>query len=739
MAYPMIFDAGIPRIPVELLWDFSILIALISGVFMILIFIFRHRISAVREQMEYKKRQLAPMISQYLFYPQDKEADPEAAFKSMQEFRAKLNTPTDRALLTELLMELVQDVSGEARRRLLDLYQDLGLQEDAYRKLKSRNWEKVSQGILELSQMQVTQAYYLIRRFVNDSRSILRKQAQQAMVGLSEEGIGYFMDTARHPVSDWQQMELMEILRRKDRFRPPNFKNWLTSENDDIVLLSLRLIRTYHQINAAEPVMDHLRHTSKEIRMAALKCIRDFRYVPARKALKKVFETADPDCRILILDSLQQIPDTSDIPWIETQASENDSFLVRGKAKSVLASLRSAETTGFTAEKSQAGPYGSGIEPSDNDFPGSPSERNIRGRLKPDFGAISPQTKGSGAQGRSSTPVASLKDPVTLPEEQWDAEYEHIFDTCFREALIEALSSTPVSGVLPEESTDFLPHVTDQSPKTTAMNPHEPCPEWLLRLEVQAEIIFSDAGYARMLKEILLEELEETARVLDTDFIPWVTSSVREDGTDDLETGENDDISRVWPEFGVLAADITNAVQGIQQENVSVEGATETGKNTKVTYFSIFQEFFRSYDTESKLILLDEIPEIGGRKELHFLSTLFEDPEDRIRKKARNIYERLASKLGDPGQDDDHPVIPADLSAGSQTGSRQGQEGGTHQQVDPTEVEDQGYLELNFIPELEFSQAESSPESLDLKAKEMQNGYLRFLKYLNGSQPNNDE
>jgi hypothetical protein len=64
-----------------------------------------------------------------------------------------------------------------------------------------------------------------------------------------------------------------------------------------------------------------------------------------------------------------------------------------------------------------------------------------------------------------------------------------------------------------------------------------------------------------------------------------------------------------------------------------------------MNYFSIFREFFRSYDRESKLILLDEIPEIGTAKELHFLEEVFEDPDEEVANRARKVYQLLARRL----------------------------------------------------------------------------------------------
>ena len=61
--------------------------------------------------------------------------------------------------------------------------------------------------------------------------------------------------------------------------------------------------------------------------------------------------------------------------------------------------------------------------------------------------------------------------------------------------------------------------------------------------------------------------------------------------------------------------------------------------------FSIFEELFRSCDTESKLILMDEITSIGDEKEVHFLRNLFEDKNARVRKKAIEIEALLVKRL----------------------------------------------------------------------------------------------
>jgi len=191
-----------PRIHTDLLWDLGILFGGITALYFLLVLLFRYRIAGRRRQVHLRKRELAPMITKFLFFRQDIDLNEREAYIRMKiEIRDQLKNPLNREVLTEVLMDLRQDVTGEARTRLLSLYQDLGLHLDAFQKLKSVRWEKVSMGILELTEMRVDQAYHIVKKRINDKRSVIRKQAQLAVVNLREEGIRYVLDTARHPIS----------------------------------------------------------------------------------------------------------------------------------------------------------------------------------------------------------------------------------------------------------------------------------------------------------------------------------------------------------------------------------------------------------------------------------------------------------------------------------------------------------------------------------------------------------
>ena len=214
-----------PKIHTDLLWDLSMLSAGLAIVYFTAIFFYRNKISSSSKRETHRKRELSPMISEFLFLEADASKDEKSNYIALKiEIRQLLKDSFNRKVLCEILLDLRKDVSGETQKSLFRLYQDLGLDKDAYAKLRSWRWEVVSKGILQLTQMQVAQSYSFITKFINDKRSTIRKQAEIATVTLRPEGINYFLDTTKFKISEWQQLKLLDVLRTQEDYSPPRFK-----------------------------------------------------------------------------------------------------------------------------------------------------------------------------------------------------------------------------------------------------------------------------------------------------------------------------------------------------------------------------------------------------------------------------------------------------------------------------------------------------------------------------------
>ncbi|NHF59850.1 hypothetical protein FK220_010900 [Flavobacteriaceae bacterium TP-CH-4] len=279
------------------------------------------------------KQQISPMISEFIFLEEDATKDEKSSYVNLKvEIREQIKDVFYRKTVTEVLLDLRKDVSGTAQKRLFELFKDLELHKVSYQKLKSWRWETISQGIRELTQMEVVDSYGFITKFINDKRATIRKQAEIAVVTLRHEGINYFLDTTKHRISEWQQLKLMEVIANKDDFLPPSFKVWLTSKNKYVVLFALRLIKHYDQNDANNSIIELVKHKNSRIKREAIDCIKTFHITSALETLKTVFWKCSADIKVIILDTIGELGSSEELDFLNLIENKETHFSVRSKA-----------------------------------------------------------------------------------------------------------------------------------------------------------------------------------------------------------------------------------------------------------------------------------------------------------------------------------------------------------------------------------------------------------------------
>lgn len=676
---------SVPKIHTDLLWDLTILFSGLGILYFFFVFIFRNRISAKAYRIAGKKKILGPMISNFLFFETDSSKDEKKEYIKLKiEIRDLLKEPFNRAVLAEILLDLQKDVSGDARKRLFKIYQDLDLHLDAFEKLKSWRWEVVSKGILELTQMQVHTAYGFIKKFINHKKGVIRKQAQIATVSLKHEGIGYFLDTARFGISEWQQLKLLEVLRNIEDFDPPRFKAWLTSGNKDVVLFALRLIKYYNQNDANDALAELVKHKNDQVRSEAIRCIKEFNVYEAVDVMKAIFRKSKVDTKIQILDTMASLGKDEDLVFLERIAKKSSNFLVKSKAISTINAI--APGTFLPTE---------GI---DKKIPIQNFENNVEGsstQLPADMDNNEPKQEANPPMNGKDEESLELQDDLNT-----DQENEIIFDLCFMEELQDILDEYDQSeeevNFLP---LDFLPVVSEDEEidgSTTTPIENE-IDEVVDEEEEEAE----DEEKFRKELETILESIKSPDEDVLTDpdeaelgFIPIVVETEVEEQLENLIESSDDAILSIeinemevveaeeilnlhsenkssdiipepeletheainqnsidWKAFTSdsalsFSAEYPSAYDETSwNEEMDAEVNEDSSPDIEFKGFSIFQELFRSCDTESKLILLDEILAIGDEKEVHFLKTLKNDSNKKVRAKAEVILNELLQVL----------------------------------------------------------------------------------------------
>ncbi len=321
-----------PEFNLEYLWWLTILFFVLSVIYFIGVFIIRNRIISTNSRTKNKKVEFSPMINEFLFYEDSNTKEEKMNYLNLKvQIRELIKNNFDRDVLTEVLLDLRKDLSGQSQAVLIELYTDLGLHHDAYEKLGSRKWQVVSSGIVELTTMEVDESYGLIIKFINHRQSTIRKQAEIAVVNLREEGIKYFLDNTKFKIAEWQQLKLLDVLRHKPNYNPPQFALWLTSTNTHVVLFSLRLIKYYSQNGAEESIITLLKHKNRDIQAEAIECIKDFYFVNALITLKLVYSKASHDIKIAILDAIGELGTKAEVSFLENLQLTERNFNIKSK------------------------------------------------------------------------------------------------------------------------------------------------------------------------------------------------------------------------------------------------------------------------------------------------------------------------------------------------------------------------------------------------------------------------
>ncbi len=326
-----------PEFNLEYLWWLTILFFVLAVIYFVGVFIIRNKITANNSRTKDKKLEFSPMINEFLFYEDSNTKEEKMNYLNLKvQIRELIKNNFDRDVLTEVLLDLRKDLSGNSQTVLIDLYKDLGLHHKAYEKLGSSKWQVVSSGILELTTMEVEDSYGLIIKFINHRQSTIRKQAEIAVVNLKEEGIKYFLDNTKYKIAEWQQLKLLDVLRHKPNYIPPQFGLWLTSTNAHVVLFSLRLIKYYSQNDAEKSIITLLKHKNRDIQAEAIECIKDFHFVSALQTLKLVYTKASHDIKIAILDAIGELGSIEEVSFLENLQLTERNFNIKGKVISTL-------------------------------------------------------------------------------------------------------------------------------------------------------------------------------------------------------------------------------------------------------------------------------------------------------------------------------------------------------------------------------------------------------------------
>jgi HEAT repeat protein len=342
------------QLPIELqfVWILSGVLAFFAIIFIIYLKILRNSLrkeEVLKVKLQHKYEGL---LLSYLF----EESENNELSNDQKEFiktvRGKINDNFKRKIIVETLLKLKNEVSGEIEISIQNLYLKSNLKEHAFQQLKSKNWYTIANGIKELAQFKVKEAYPEIKKLLKYPKKEVRKEVELYLVSLFHfKGLD-FLNHLKINLSEWDQIELLEELKKLDNQEIPDITLWLNSKNDSVVSFSLKLAKIYNKYETVATLLHLLNHENSKIRLQVIDVLTHLQVMDAKQILKSSFKNRSLEEQIATFKMLENIYEPNDENFI-FENSTNNNFDIQYSALKILKELNEKSFNNLLVSKNK--------------------------------------------------------------------------------------------------------------------------------------------------------------------------------------------------------------------------------------------------------------------------------------------------------------------------------------------------------------------------------------------------
>ncbi len=251
-----------------------------------------------------------------------------------------ISTKFNRNILVAVMTKLVNDISGEVATAIYELYTETGLIDYSLQKLKARKWEIIASGIYELTQFEVKHVYKEIEKLIKHPHKEVRNQAQLYLVNLFQFKGLKFLNDLEYQLSEWNQIQLLEILQKFDNQEITDITIWLKSTNTSVVEFALKLAKVYNQFESKETLLELLKHDNEELKVQTINVLTYFYDTECKAYLKSNFQQSSEIEQIAFFKLLENVAENSDEDFIIENIS-HPNFEIKLAALKILKDINS--------------------------------------------------------------------------------------------------------------------------------------------------------------------------------------------------------------------------------------------------------------------------------------------------------------------------------------------------------------------------------------------------------------
>lgn len=285
-----------------------IVFLLIIGVLYYSFYLFKRLIHLIKWSQEIDHK-----VSEAIVYGgEEAETKPDS-------FSRFSNNSSFRDLFLEKLVDSEKKFSGAAQNEISKLFQDYNLEKETLKKLNQKKPFLIAGGIQEVASMRVESAVPKIASFLNHPSPLVYQEAQYAMVSFKGFDGLQFLDSLSSKISEWQQLRLLISVTNVPENCGQTVNAWLQSQNNSVIILTLRLMRKFQMLSFYSQVQDLLDHSAEEVRIQAVQTLQSLENSSTVLHLTESYPTQTSEVQVEIIRALKSSKDQRCVDFLKKQ------------------------------------------------------------------------------------------------------------------------------------------------------------------------------------------------------------------------------------------------------------------------------------------------------------------------------------------------------------------------------------------------------------------------------------
>lgn len=307
---------------------------IVSVIIVIIFYLFRK--SGLHSRKVLFQNRFNDFISEIAICETEEELNQVLSQPSYQEIlQLYQRSRVDRNFMIEELAETCKKFSGNTMANINWLFKKTNLKEALLHNLNDKRWYIKAKAIQQLAYLQQKDQLPNIFRLANHNNDLVRMEAQVATVKfIGFDGLR-FLNVIGYPISEWQQLRLIQELSQHSIEKFDSVDNWLKSENESVVAFALRLTVIYQLYEFYDRAVECLSHSSLYICKLAVIALAKISNEKTPSLFVNYYSDRDPLIQLIILTKLQAMGTEKELPFLLSQLNHTDDSFKLEAAKAI--------------------------------------------------------------------------------------------------------------------------------------------------------------------------------------------------------------------------------------------------------------------------------------------------------------------------------------------------------------------------------------------------------------------